>query len=890
MNADQNKTRDELLRELCELRERVPHLEALASEHERARTLQSALYRIADITSAESDMTEFYKELHAIVEKLMYAKNFAIALYDEHADTISFVYFADTVDTIDLAELASIPAETVRYSLSGYVLHTGKPLHVDPDGIAELEKRGAVRGLGADCVDWLGVPLKVGERSIGVLFVQSYVDDIRYSDDDENLLIFVSQHIATALQRKQADEALLKAHEILEQRVQERTAELVQANTVLEEQIQERERAERLQSALYRIADLTSGSTTLEEFYSALHKIIGELMYAENFFIALYHREESSLSFPYFVDKFDSAFPPRKLDTDSLTGLVLTSGKPLLLTRRNRDELDTPKTIGTRSTTWLGVPLKDHDDNIGVLVVQSYEVGAEYTERDKELLTFVSQHIATALRRRRDATELHKAHEALQQSLDELELKVEQRTQELSQANAILQQEIGERRRIEEKLVHDAFHDMLTNLPNRALFIDRLERALVRSERTRDASFSILYLDLDRFKVVNDSLGHMFGDRLLVEVSQRLLTCVRIEDTVARLGGDEFSILLEGASSHENALIVAERILNRLSEPFTLDEHQVFISTSIGITLSSFSYQRAEDVLRDADTAMYHAKAQGKARFAVFDKHLHNQALNRMRLENDLRRALENNEIEPFYQPIIHLESGEVSGFEALARWRHPERGMIPPSEFIPVAEETGIINELGMHMLRRACQQTRYWQELSPAFSRLSISVNVSSQQFTQASLLSDIESVLVETQLAPQSLKLEITESLLMQNFDAAKILLKRLRDMNIRILLDDFGTGYSSLSYLHHFQLNTLKIDRSFVSDLEHHGQHQMIVRTIKTLAASLNLDVIAEGIETEAQLLALKALNCEYGQGYLFAKPLDAMAAKEYLVTRLPRAVG
>ncbi|MBI2379993.1 MAG: EAL domain-containing protein [Gammaproteobacteria bacterium] len=880
---DKPSPREQLPSELIELRARVSVLETIADEREKARHLQAALYRIADLTSAEMDMPSFYRELHAVVGELMYAKNFAIALYDEQKDAFSFVYFVDTVDELDLKTLASIPAEKMRGSLTGYVLKAGQVVHVDGPAILELERRGELRSMGADSVDWLGIPLKVGDKTIGVLILQTYVADTVYSREDEDLLLFVSQHIATALQRRQLDESQLKAHEELERRVQERTAELSRANAVLERQIAERERAERLQAALFRIADLTSSEAALDEFYRALHAIVGELMYAENFYIALYDRNRDELSFPYFVDRFDKN-PPQSvlhLSSDTLTGRVLVQGHPLLVNRENRQIVapDHPA-IGTRSTTWLGIPLQDKAENIGVLVVQSYDENVRFSERDVEVLNFVSQHIATALTRRRDAEELRAAHEQLQQANDELERKVVERTLELSAANEFLQTEIAERRRIETKLLHDALHDALTDLPNRALFTDRLEHAIARRKRHASAEFAVLYLDLDRFKIVNDSLGHLVGDKLLIEVSRRLLTCIRLNDTVARLGGDEFCILVEGTESETDAKIVAGRILSRLTDSFQLGDHQVFISTSIGITYSSFDYSRPEELLRDADTAMYHAKAEGKARYAIFDPALHSQAIDRLKLENDLRQAIENGLIEPYYQPILHLASGRVVGFEALARWQDPVRGPVSPVVFIPIAEETGLIHELGLCILRQACRQLHAWQRQDPRLAELSISVNLSSRQFS-AQLLHDIERVLLDTGLAPEHLKLEITESLLMQNFESAREMLDGLRALGAQILLDDFGTGYSSLSYLHRFPLDVLKIDRSFISDLESESQHQVIVRTIRALAASLGLSVVAEGIENIAQCQALEALGCEYGQGYYFARPLAAADAERYL---------
>jgi len=444
---------------------------------------------------------------------------------------------------------------------------------------------------------------------------------------------------------------------------------------------------------------------------------------------------------------------------------------------------------------------------------------------------------------------------------------------ETNSRNLIFQvQDITERKRAEEQLLHDAFHDALTGLPNRALFTDHLKMALQRARRSQERLFATLFLDLDRFKVINDSLGHMVGDQLLVGIARRLEVCLRPGDTVARLGGDEFTILLEDLSDATDAIEIAQRIQRELTVPFNIGGHEVFTTTSIGIAPSSIGYDRAEDILRDADTAMYRAKMLGKNRYEVFDKAMHDRAMNLLQMETDLRRAVDRQEFFLEYQPIVELKTGKVHGFEALVRWQHPERGMISPLDFIPVAEENGLIIPLGKWVLREACQQLRRWQEQLSDNSSFNLSVNLSSRQFSQPDLVEQIAETIKETAVNPKGLKLEITESMVMENIDTAVDMLMRLRSLNVEISLDDFGTGYSSLSYLHRFPINTLKIDRSFVSRMTESSENAEIVRTIATLARSLEMDVVAEGIETERQFEQLKALNCEYGQGYLFSEPV------------------
>ena len=422
-------------------------------------------------------------------------------------------------------------------------------------------------------------------------------------------------------------------------------------------------------------------------------------------------------------------------------------------------------------------------------------------------------------------------------------------------------------------------YDPLTGLPNRILFMDRLAHSLRRFKRHKGYDFAVLLLDLDRFKIVNDSLGHPIGDKLLIELAQRLNLCVRDGDTVARFGGDEFTILLDEITDVSDATRVAERIQDSLQAPFVLDGQEVFTSASVGIALSATGYEIPNDVVRDADTAMNRAKALGKARHEMFDRAMHSQSSRRLQLETDLRRAVERAEFEVFYQPIVDLADERISGFEALVRWNHPERGRVPPDEFVGIAEETGLILPIDRFVLKEACRQTKLWQE---KFGPLSISVNLSAKQFALRDIVTVIDQALLETGLAPQDLKLEITESALMDNQESAAEIFHEIKKRKVQLGLDDFGTGYSSLSYLHRFPLDTLKIDRSFVSRMnDGPGEHEAIVRTIVSLAQNLKFQTVAEGIETIDQLHSLQALDCLYGQGYYFSKPMPALEAEQLL---------
>lgn len=443
-----------------------------------------------------------------------------------------------------------------------------------------------------------------------------------------------------------------------------------------------------------------------------------------------------------------------------------------------------------------------------------------------------------------------------------------------------------ERKRIGDQLVEAAFHDALTGLPNRALFMDRLGTLFRRAKRNKDYLFGVLFLDLDRFKHVNDSLGHMIGDQLLFAVSSRVEACLRPGDTVARLGGDEFAILLEDISDLRYATRVANRIQKALSDIVSLSGHEVYPTASIGIAISGPGYDRAEDLLRDADTAMYRAKELGRARNEIFNPSMHTQAVALLQLETDLRRAIERQELALHYQPIVSMETGRITGFEALVWWQHPKRGRISPEEFIPIAEDTGLIAVIGRWVLFEACHRAFQWHTKYPARPPLTIAVNLSAKQFKIADLVNQVAEALQESGLDARRLTLEITESVLMDDAEANVAILQRLRGLGVQLHLDDFGTGYSSLSYLLRFPVDCLKVPRLFISGLAAGNETAKLLSAIVAVAHNLGLEVIAEGVETTEQLAHVKDLNCQRAQGYLFSRPVGCEAA-EALIAADPK---
>ncbi len=465
-----------------------------------------------------------------------------------------------------------------------------------------------------------------------------------------------------------------------------------------------------------------------------------------------------------------------------------------------------------------------------------------------------------------------------------LNLQLKHQATMLEDANRDLNLEIAERLRVQEKLAYDVLHDQMTGLANRRLFLDRLGQAIKRSKRRREMSFAVLFLDLDTFKVINDSLGHSFGDRLLVSVGKRLETALRSGDTVARFGGDEFAILLDDLDNEELAVRIADKIRDMIGEPFHLEGHDVHITASIGIASDLTKYDHADDLLRDVDLAMYQAKALGKARCALFRVAMRDQVFSRLSLEEGLRRALANGEFRLFYQPITSLESDRIVSLEALLRWFHPELGILLPVEFLPVAEESDLILPIGDWVLGEACRQLKEWRDRYENMQDVTVNVNISNREFAQPSLVDKVCRALQANGLEGPAIRLEITERVLVENYLTANRVISGLNALGVQVEIDDFGTGYSALSYLHQLPITAIKIDKSFISDMRNNRKGLGLVRAIVSMARELGMDTIAEGIETGEQLNELKGLLCGYGQGYLLSHPLDARSTEKILTNQ------
>jgi diguanylate cyclase (GGDEF)-like protein len=849
------------------------HIEAEAAHRraeslEKSERLQQALYEIADLAGSDLELPDMLRMVHHVIGGLMYAANFYIVLYDPERDTLRFLYFADERDPWQPDVTLDMPVADLPNSLTVALLKKGEAVR----GTSEDVRRrlGVPRdpSHGPDSDDWLGVPMRRDDRVCGAIVVQSYDRANVYGEEERALLDFVAQHILTALDRH-------FAREDLERRVAERTRALQEANSELQAQIEERERAEALQRALLRIADLTMTSRSLDDFYREVHEIVGGLLYAKNFYIAMIADDGEHLEFPYSIDERDGRRQSRPLGF-GLTEYVLTQKRPLLVDRARINAMMHEGLLisrGSLAHCWLGVPLYREEQVVGAIAVQSYTPDVSFDHRDQELLTFVANHIGIGLSRKL-------AQEKLVQAHSDLEQRVEARTRELARANRELLAQIGERLRAEQRLTHQARHDALTGLPNRSHLLECLGEAI---ESTHDRRlFAVLFLDLDRFKLINDSAGHSAGDELLMEAARRIGGAVRARDIVARLGGDEFAVLVRDLDSLHVAQELADRILDALGEPWWVAGREVFPSASIGIALWHPRYRTGAEMLRDADAAMYRAKAAGRGRWATFDEAMREEALRILDLEADLRRAINGEGFVAFYQPIVRLADRGVVGHEALLRWSHASSGLLTPASFVGVGENSSLIEEVD-------------WLVYAQVADRIAhtaggyISVNVSPRHFRDGGFADRLLRLLDRARADPHRLRIEITEGALLDEAPRVLNMLSTLRRHGVLAQLDDFGTGFSALSYLHRFPIECVKIDQSFIAGLSSDTRHESeaVVRAIQALSGSLGMHTVAEGIENLQQQQVVRELGCTLGQGYLYGRPLPELVEH---VDRVERLVG
>lgn len=850
------------------------------TERQRAEIERQVMFDISEGVNSTPNLDALLKLIHKAIGKVLNAENCFVALFDNDSGLLSMEFFVDKHDETP-------PPFKLEKRQTSYVFRHRKPILMTREVIKKLTEKGEIELKGTPPAAWLGVPLNTLSKTIGVLVVQNYEDETAYSNRDLEFLSSVGNQIAIAIERKQTEEALDESRKHYQHLFESNPYPILVYDT------------ETLKILAVNQESLYHYGYPREKFLSLT---IADIRPTEDIPLLLENVQKAKRVGEAVHHSRHCKNDGTIIDVEVASQSIIFAGKCARLalitdiSERKRAE------AALRESEYKLRTLLE-SMNEGLSQVNNEQVIEYVNDRFCEMTGYAREELLgkstfeflvndDGRKTINEANDLRAKGKSSQ-----YEVRIKKKSGEvlwvivggapIINAEGIVTGSMGvftditERKQAEERLLHDALHDGLTGLANRTLFIDHLQKTITRGMRSNQNLYAVLFLDFDRFKVINDSLGHAEGDSLLKQIARRLETSLRSGDLLARLGGDEFTILLNDLSDINDATQVAERILKDLNTPFILGKQEIFMSASIGIALCSSGHQCAEDMVRDADIAMYRAKAKGKAQYQVFDSAMHKYAINKLQLETEMHHALQRGEFCLNYQPIVDLETDQLMGFEALIRWDHPERGMVSPADFIPMAEENGLVIPLGRWILFESCRQMREWQIKNSLASRLTVSVNLSSKQFLQADLAEQVNASVISTQLDPRCLKLEITESHLMENSDKAVTMMNRLRSLGIEICLDDFGTGYSSLSYLHRLPVNFLKIDRSFVYRMVESKENGEIVHTIVKLAQNLKMKVIAEGIETAEQVAKLRLLGCEYGQGYFVSQPLDAAAAAEFI---------
>ena len=842
-----------------ELREIIPQLQQLTNKYKRAERVQKALFDISELASSVSHLNRLYTAIHEIIADFMNADNFFVAFYEQDSQIVDFAYF---VDEFDEQTVKQLPADSLMDGMTGFILRTGQHLFYKRAQEEIFAEDHGIKLVGSQPFELLGVPLKRGSQVIGAMVVQTYDEGVHYTQEDLEVLLFVSQHIVTTVDR-------VKNRELTERTIRERTRQLRKINDDLQEEILERQKVESLQQALFEISELAANlEGDMSVFYSSLHEILARLISAPNCFISIIDESKQMLEFPYFSDMESEDVEARPMGL-GLTEFVLRTGQaelinpPRVLELAEAGEIDVTiaQTMLNSANSWLGSPLVVDGEVFGVIAVQTYGKHAKYNARDLELLRFVSHHIAVTMERKRSTEEIQRHN-------SELELRVAARTAELDRANKYLKQQIEERKEIELKLIHDAHHDSLTDLPNRSMFTSRLELAIASKQRYTENYFAVLFIDLDRFKVINDTLGHHAGDEFLVEVARRIALCIRGHDLLARLGGDEFVVLLDNFEDLTDVQEVASRIINSISEPFLLDGREMYSGASIGIANLESYYRSADEVLRDADAAMYQAKTLGRGRFVMFDKSMRDRLIEELELENEFRRALRDEEFEYFLQPVIDLRDNTTLYNEMYVRWCHPTFGKIAREQFRQVAEQSGLTLDLDLFQLRKACELLAHAKATGEDKGR--IAVNVSIIHLLQASMVNKMISLIDEYKISPHDLVFEFDENDLNRRSQFILPAIKKLKRAGVTLVLDNFGSGLASLSYLFAYPFEFIKIDHRFVRSLPRSQRNLKLIQSVMLISEHLKFKVIAEGVDSPAQLNALTDIECNYAQGKVLTR--------------------
>lgn len=830
----------------------IRRLTSLLKKYKLAYAVQQALLKLSELASTLTDMAQFYPKIHQLVNQHLAADNFFVVLIDTPTGRFHVEYHADEKDSMDASSWAS--ADFAR-GMTGYVCRTGKPLLCDTEKFTQLVQTGEIEIQGTPCHHWLGVPLRRGQLVIGVMAVQLYEAGRLYTQHDVDLLTEIAVHTVTAIDR-------VKSRELLEQTVRERTRQLQNTNQSLQREIRERSNAEKLQSALYKISELTATELDMAAFYRQVHQILSSLMPADNCYIALLDESAKSLSFPFFVDQYYPPATERSL-RKGFTEYVLRVGGARLINKELSDLLiaqgevvrvvqDSEGGSQPYATSWLGAPLLIEQQALGVIAVQSYHQDYIYGDNELNILRFVSQHIAVAIQRRLNIEQQKLHHE-------ELERKIFERTRELRQTNLFLRLQVEERKKAEEKLFHEANHDALTGLANRQMFMLQLKQKFALRNRESNLRFALLFIDLDRFKLINDTMGHHAGDAFLIEISQRLLLTVREHDLVARLGGDEFVVLLSQLQQEADAEDVADRIIEAVRQPMDLHGQILHSGASIGIAHYDAAYTCADEILRDADAAMYQAKALGRNRFVIFTESMRQQLLQELSLEQALHQAVSEQQFSVAYDPIVCSEKHHILGYAARMQWQHPQFGL--QQDVCQQAAHAGVLVQIELQLLQQVLGLLT--TQAQPALICLPLCI----QHLTHPQQFDRLQKLLISHSHVLHRLSLGFAEFDLMKLSSTALSHLHNLKRLGVRLTLENFGADMMPLGLLTGYPFDFVRLEASFSRSLLRQNQKRQLLELLVTLAHNYKFRLIADGIDDHAVREILVEAGCCYLQGQL-----------------------
>jgi len=830
----------------------VRRLKALLDKYRRAYAVQQALLNLSELASTLSDMAEFYPRIHSLLNSHLTADNCYVVLLDPQTGRFSLEYHADEKDLVDIGEVQS---DEFARGLTGYVVRSGKPLLCDPACFRRLLDAGEIEMQGTPSLHWLGVPLKRGQQVIGVMAVQIYQSGRLYQQHDVELLTELTVHTVTAIDR-------VRSRELLEQTVRERTRQLQNINHSLQREIRERSNAEQLQAALYEISELTSTDMEMAAFYRQVHQILSKLMPADNCYIALLDESGKSLSFPFYADQFSPPAPQRPLRR-GFTEYVLRVGEARLINHElaellvNQGEVirlvqDAAGSAVPNATSWLGAPLLIEQQALGVIAVQSYQQDYLYSDNELHILKFVSEHIAVAIQRK-----LNQAQQ--KQHQDDLERKIFERTRELRQTNLFLRLQVEERKKAEEKLFFEANHDALTGLANRQMFMLQLRQKLALRSRDANLRFAVLFIDLDRFKLINDTMGHHAGDAFLIEISKRLLSTVREHDLVARQGGDEFVVLLSQLQEDSDAEDVADRIIEAVRQPMTLDGQQLYSGASVGIVHYHASYQQADAMLRDADAAMYQAKSLGRNRFVIFTESMRQQLLQELSLEQALHQAVTDRQFGVVYEPIVCSEKQHVLGFAARMQCQRQE--FTDADQIYRQAEQAGVLPQIELQLLEQVLQL------LASQYEPALICLPLSAQHLSNPQQFEKLQKLLQQKSHLLHRLSLGFSESALLRLTTPALACLHNLKRLGVRLSLENLGADLLPVGLLSQYSFDFVRLDAQFCRSVARQSQKRPLLDIVLQLALLYKFRLIADGVDDEQIRAQLTDAGCCYLQGKL-----------------------